>query len=864
MANYGTRYVKKKTPWLAFALMLIVFLILGYLISGVYVAPKELKGDYNAQLLWAFTHPIKAANSKSPAWVGIGFIAWFFFVNYYMIHYRNFHSEMEHGDEDWLDPVKASRELKDSDDKYNRILSENVKVSIRGKLSNNNMMIVGSSGSFKTTSIMHQNLLQMGSSYVVLDVKGDTQRKLGKIFEKNGYQIYSLNFKNPEQSDRYNPFEWIQTEADMLRIIKSWHDAVRPAKENSATDPFWDDAVDLKMQAVFYYAWLDARDNNRKATFNDVISLLAMENVKTTDITGEESNALADLMEKCESEHDANYPPVRAFKKFQGKASETEGSVSLMISAMLNICETAEVKRIFSGNDIDIRTIGQQPTVVFLVMPDNVNTYTWITSMFYTQMFDTLIRLSDDEIKGPLPYEVQVWMDEFYAGARPADTEKLLGVIRSRNISMVPILQSIAQAKAIYPNEKWEIMMDNMAAVVFLGSGPQAKSTHEYISETLGNATADKRDDRMSFGVNSSSDLSYSKAELKLMTPGQVRRMPPTECIIFLESRPPIYDTKAIPFDKPEYGFTAADWLKDRYSAAMALGDYEHPVRTIYDAKNFRYITLSRDKCLDFVTDREEIERLKVMAKTDRTIYSCEVDERDLLYLSFDSARKRSVDEIAELYRQAVKESEEEVEQIKGLALLHDVLVVLTFYAISRISVGNTFIACMLTIVGYSINATIVIFDRIRENLHGSKRVDELEEVVNKSITQTLTRSIYTSLTTFIMVAVLYIMGVSSIREFAAPLMVGIICGAYSSVCITGALWLVMKKKIGGGQAQTVKTTAGAAPVKQSASSAKAPSAPAANGQTQPKKKNRKRVQERLAAQEAAKNTENGSSEEDR
>ena len=144
------------------------------------------------------------------------------------------------------------------------------------------------------------------------------------------------------------------------------------------------------------------------------------------------------------------------------------------------------------------------------------------------------------------------------------------------------------------------------------------------------------------------------------------------------------------------------------------------------------------------------------------------------------------------------------------LALLHDVLVVLTFYAISRISVGNTFIACMLTIVGYSINATIVIFDRIRENLHGSKRVDELEEVVNKSITQTLTRSIYTSLTTFIMVAVLYIMGVSSIREFAAPLMVGIICGAYSSVCITGALWLVMKKKIGAGQ-DTVKAAAAAA-----------------------------------------------------
>ena len=674
MANYGSRYVKKKTPWLAFCLVLVGFLILGYMVSGLYVAPAELKGDYNAQFMWAFTHPFSIANSKTPAWVGIGFIGWFFFVNYYMVHYRDFHSDMEHGDEDWLDSIKASKELMDKDDKFNRILSENVKVSLRGKLSNNNMLIVGSSGSFKTTSIMHQNLLQMGSSYVVLDVKGDTQRKLGKKFEEEGYKIYSLNFKNPDKSDRYNPFEWIETEADMLRIIKSWHDAVRPAKENSATDPFWDDAVDLKMQAIFYYVWLDARDKKKKATFNDVIELLAQENVETIDpATGEKSNKLTDLMNAKAAQYNDDYPPVRAYRKFQGKASETEGSVSLMISAMLNICETAEVKRIFAGNDIDIRTIGQQPTVVFLVMPDNVNTYTWITSMFYTQMFDTLIRLSDDEIKGPLPYEVQVWMDEFYAGARPADTEKLLGVIRSRNISMVPILQSVAQAKAIYPNEKWEIMMDNMSAVVFLGSGPQAKSTHEYISETLGNATADKKDDRMSFGVNSSTDLSYSKAEIKLMTPGQVRRMPPTECIIFLESRPPIYDTKAIPFDKPEYGFQAADWLKKRYSETLALGNYEHPVHTIYDPKTFKYITLSREKNLEIIQNEEDIAMLKKRALRDPSIYECEIDERDLLYMSFDANVKRSKEEIEQLYRQAAQETQEDLDNIKGLALLHDI-----------------------------------------------------------------------------------------------------------------------------------------------------------------------------------------------
>ena len=130
------------------------------------------------------------------------------------------------------------------------------------------------------------------------------------------------------------------------------------------------------------------------------------------------------------------------------------------------------------------------------------------------------------------------------------------------------------------------------------------------------------------------------------------------------------------------------------------------------------------------------------------------------------------------------------------IALLHDVFVVLAFYAVARVSVGNTFIACMLTIVGYSINATIVIFDRIRENMVGSRKKEDMETLVNASITQTLTRSIYTSLTTFIMVFLLFVMGVSSIREFALPLMVGIVCGGYSSVCITGALWYVMKTKI--------------------------------------------------------------------
>ena len=159
------------------------------------------------------------------------------------------------------------------------------------------------------------------------------------------------------------------------------------------------------------------------------------------------------------------------------------------------------------------------------------------------------------------------------------------------------------------------------------------------------------------------------------------------------------------------------------------------------------------------------------------------------------------------------------------LALVHDVLVVFAFYVIARVSVGNTFIACMLTIVGYSINATIVIFDRIREELKEDGRAADnpavLKELVNRCITQTLTRSIYTSLTTFITIAVLYVMGVSSIKEFALPLMVGIVCGAYSSVCITGALWFTMKTKGMKMSAVNAQADKGAAEAAKASESAK-------------------------------------------
>lgn len=674
-------YQKKQTPYGVIFLLLVVLLLVFYLLSGIFKIEGLSLDNLEESILYVFTHPLQNWNNKTPAALGIAVIVWLLLVVYIMTYYRNFQTDTEHGSSDWLDAKTACRELKDEDPAYNRILTQNLQVSLRGDLSNNNMIIIGSSGSFKTTSILHQNLLQFTSAPVVLDVKGDTQRKLGKKLQKAGYKICSLNLKQPELSDRYNPFVYIEREDDLLRVIKSLHDSCRPNKGMNAADPFWDDGVNLYLQALFYYAWLDARDSGTLATMNNIMYLCNAESKREVDPdTEEEISELQRLMDAKAARYGDDYPPVRAYRKLKDGAPDTVRSIVIMVNAMLAVCETAEVKRIFSDNDINIREIGtgvggdpKKKVALFLVMPDNNPVYNFIISMFYTQMFDILIRLSDDELHAPLPVPVEVWMDEFYAGPKPLDPDVLMGVIRSRNISMIPMLQSIAQMKTLYKDAKWETFMDNAATVVFLGSGPLADSTHKYISEALAKATIDSRSDNIHHGHNGNIGENFNRTGRCLMTPDEVKCMPNTEAIVFLESRHPIYDTKAIPFDMPARGFKADRSLKKRYKQALELGEYEHPVYTVYDPVHFNYITVEREKKLQILTDEKEIRTYEEAAKKNPDIYTYTVEEKDLLYLSWGHP-KRSAEEVEELFKKAVEAEQKKVEELqRGLIVLQDV-----------------------------------------------------------------------------------------------------------------------------------------------------------------------------------------------
>ena len=675
-------YQKRKRPWGTFFFILLVMLIAAYLFSGIFNIPDLSIHNFQESVIYAFTHPLDAWNEKTPGCVGLAVVAWGMLVAYYLQFNRNYHPNM-YGSSEWRDVYEANAYYIDKDDKHNRILTQNLKASLRERLANNNMAIMASSGDFKTTSIVEQNLLQFGSAYIVLDVKGELQRKLGNAFIKAGYVVKSLNFHQPQLSDRYNPFVYIKTEDDIIRMVKLLFDACRPEKKNysASADPFWDDAVKLLLQALFYAAWLEERETGKKGTINRVNQLLNWESTEVFFPETEELKSKLNIyMDELATKYGDEYPPVRDYYGLKKGAPDTVRSVILMLRSMLAICNTAEVKRIFEDNDIDLRDIAlgvdgnpDKKVVLFLVMPSINNVYNWIISEFYNQAFDFFDRMSNIEIGGPLPVRVEVWMDEFYTGPKPEKTVELLGVVRSWNVSMVLILQAKSQLEDLYGEKKCETIMNNIAVVLFLGSGPMATSTHKQISEALGKGTYDIQNDNIHLGHNANSGINFSQGGRELLDTIDVSSLAETTAIVFIKSSHPIMDTKAIPFDKPEYGYKAPKWLKERYQAALSLGKYKHPVYTIYDPIHFHYVTVKRDIPLQIVTDKNDMEALQRAAfAKEQDVYTFNVNEEELLYLSWGECKYTQKD-VERMYHKAMEDKKMRIERMKGLIVLQNV-----------------------------------------------------------------------------------------------------------------------------------------------------------------------------------------------
>jgi type IV secretion system protein VirD4 len=562
-------FTKNKVQISTYMVLLIPFVLLGIFASGLFSFPDLTLmniGDKVMYLLYHIWEYKRFFNEKTMMCIGWSVILWVFLCSYIMYHFRDFHSDIQNGSEEWADPYEVTKRRANPDDSLNRIISKNVKISTQGEgaPSNNNMVVVGSSGKYKTTSIVISNTLNSSANQITLDVKGEIMYKLGLYITKIQHKtIRCLNLKYPQLSDRYNPFAYIECEEDIINLIENIYDSLTPP-DAMVNDPFWPEGAKLYLQSLFYYEWWYAKKEGRKGSINNILILINDETKKDTTIKvqkGQQPPSYLQLkMDKLAKEDSPDNPAVRDYRKLKDGAAETVRSIIIIVNAKLKLFETAALKRIFEDDDMNLREFGtgvggtlENPTnnrlVLFICVDDREKSFHFIASMLYTQVLTILCRMADDDFKengGALPIPLEMLLDEFYAGAKPSNTVELMGVIRSRNISMIPILQSTSQLKDLFKAEKAEIIYDNVPVLCFCGAGQGAIESHKYISELLGKTTIDTIGD----GKHGSSyNSSYNKAGRELMTPQEVKRMDKKHCIIFMEDEYPIYDRKALPWE---------------------------------------------------------------------------------------------------------------------------------------------------------------------------------------------------------------------------------------------------------------------------------------------------------------------------
>lgn len=593
----------RKISYKVYLILLAVVMLFSLFFAGIFsyedtnifnIPDKltELAGHF-----WQFNRYFNAYTIQCLGW---GFLVWIFLCYVIMDKMRNWQSHIAYGSEDWGDAEDVTKRRANKDESCNRIISKNLRIDTQGagKASNNNMVVVASSGKFKTTSVVVPNLLAGGANKIVLDVKGELMRNYGLYLKEKGYTIRCLNLKYPEQSDRYNPFAYIQTEEDIIKLIANIQKSLTPPDAMKG-EAFWDEGVALYLQSVFFYEWWYAKKEGRTGTFNNVLKLVNDEAKKDTSKPVEKGKQPPTLlqikMDQLAEEDSPDNPAVRDYRKLKDGAAETVRSIIIITNAKLKLCETKALKRIFEDDDMHLTEYAtgvggtldkpnKNKLITFLCVDDSDQSYNFVCSMLYSQALTILMRMADNNLGGSLPIPLELWLDEFYAGARPADCAQLMGVIRSRNISMIPILQSVSQLKDLYQGEKAEIIHDNCPIFWFGGCGQGAIETQKGISELLGKATVDIAFDG-SNGNNKSTN--YQKTGRELMTPAEIKNMDKHYCIIFLEDERPIYDRKSLPWeDNPLY--KQAMQLNEE----SGVGGYIVEPKSMVDPHTGEYVTI--------------------------------------------------------------------------------------------------------------------------------------------------------------------------------------------------------------------------------------------------------------------------------
>ncbi len=628
----GIGIPKKKASFLFIFIGAILSGYLGYLLNAAWkkgVNFNEFSIRFNEVSAKPFANYLNEGTVKA---VVIALMVYAIAIIMYLTSQRNLMPGKEYGTAAFANVKKVNKILADKEEDYNRILSQNVKMSLdtRHTKLNSNVLIIGGSGAGKTFYEVKPNLMQMprNCSFICTDPKGEILRSCGGMLKNNGYTIKVINLLEMIESDGYNPFRYIREETDIVKLITNLISNTTP-KGSVPSDPFWEKAEGLFLQSIFYYVWMEEPLGRRN--FETVLKLLG-----EAEITDDKKPSKLDVKMKCLEESSllgSNHPAVKQYNKCMRGAGDTVRSIIISANSRLAFLENKQILRILSKDEMNLADLGigvngdpSKRTALFCVIPDSDKSYNFIVGMLYTQIFQELYYQADFNCGGRLPIHVTFMLDEFANVALPDDYCSLLSTMRSREISSVIIIQNLAQIKALF-KDTWETIPGNCDTMIYLGGNEQ--STHKYVSELLGKGTIDKRSSGETKGKNGSSTRNYDVLGRELLTPDEARKLNNRKCLIFIRGFNPIIDNKFIPFSHPAFNQTADG----------KAGVYVHSVNKADTIVGLPYEILSNDalkhyeKCKEkgenVFIDMLTYEEFKLLGEAEMAVRFMSSDEKE-------------------------------------------------------------------------------------------------------------------------------------------------------------------------------------------------------------------------------------------
>ena len=530
------KFLKQNIPYLAFFYVGNIFSHHVRAYNGGDVIDKIFQGILELNTM-SFIPSIHVTDIL----MGVGVAAIIKFVVYTKgKNAKKFRQGKEYGSARW-GTKKDIEPYMDEKFQNNILLTQTERLTMNGRPSNpkyarnKNVLVIGGSGSGKTRFYVKPNLMQMHSSYCVTDPKGTIVLECGKMLEDNGYEIKILNTINFKKSMKYNPFAYIRSEKDILKLVQTIIANTKGEGEKAGED-FWVKAEKLYYTALIGYIWYEAPFEEKNfATLLDMID--ASEVREDDESYMNPIDRLFEALEKKEPTHFA----VKQYKKYKLAAGKTAKSILISCGARLAPFDIRELRDLMSEDELELDTLGDRKTALFVIISDTDDTFNFVVSIMYSQLFNLLCDKADDVYGGRLPVHVRCLLDEFANIGLIPKFEKLIATIRSREISASIILQAQSQLKAIYKDNA-DTIVGNCDSTLFLGG--KEKTTLKELSETLGKETIDlyntseTRSNQKSFGLN------YQKTGKELMSQDEITVMDGSKCIFQLRGVRPFLSDK--------------------------------------------------------------------------------------------------------------------------------------------------------------------------------------------------------------------------------------------------------------------------------------------------------------------------------